>query len=265
METTLDDVAAFNRERWDELARARVQYSVPMLDLNLGSARQKVDPQGVLGDVVNKRLLCLAAGGGQQSAAFSVLGAAVTVLDLSAVQLERDRVAARHYGYNLQCELGDMRDLSRFSAAYFDVVWQAHSLNFVPDADRVFAEVARVLRNGGFYRLECTNPFIHGSWESSWTGHGYLLASPYADSEVSACGPWQFVNDEGTDCQVVGPREFRHTFGTLINGLLAVNLNVKGLWEDTRGDPLAPPGSWKHFKTVGAPWITIVAQKTSNV
>ena len=39
-------------------------------------------------------VLCLAAGGGQQSVAFALLGANVTVFDLSETQLEHDRLAA---------------------------------------------------------------------------------------------------------------------------------------------------------------------------
>lgn len=60
-----------------------------------------------------------------------------------------------------------MRDLSRFADASFDIVWRAHSINFVPDVRLVFTEVSRVLDIGGLYRLEFTNPFIHGSWRKA--------------------------------------------------------------------------------------------------
>lgn len=261
----IDEIVAFNRDRWNELAIGGVEYSLPALKLDQAAAQQMIDPQSALGEVADKSVLCLAAGGGQQSAAFSLLGAAVTVLDLSAVQLERDVLAARHYGYDVRCELGDMRDLSRFLGATFDVVWQAHSLNFVPDTGTVFAQVAHVLRPGGLYRLECTNPFIHGTWESSWTGKGDLLAAPYADGEIlTSDSHWKVVDEQGVARQIVGPREFRHTLGTLINGLIAAHLQIRGLWEDTNGDAAAQPGSWQHFKTIGAPWITILAQKESD-
>lgn len=263
---TLDEIALFNRERWNELAQAGVQYSLPALDLDAAAARRMVDPHAMLGPLAGKQVLCLAAGGGQQSAAFALLGAHVTVLELSEVQLERDLLAARHYGHDVRCELGDMRDLSRFSVASFDVVWQAHSLNFVPDAPAVFAQVAQVLNDGGLYRLECTNPFVHGTcihgdWENSWTGQGYLLASPYADGEVLASDPrWKVETGDRTQ-QIAGPREFRHTLGTLINGLIAAGLQIRGFWEDVAGDPAAAPGTWLHFKTVGAPWLTLLSQK----
>ncbi len=53
---------------------------------------------GILKDVAGKKVLCLASGGGPDSVAFGLLGATVTVLDLSDVQLERDRQAAEHHG-----------------------------------------------------------------------------------------------------------------------------------------------------------------------
>src|SRR3712207_7981831 len=47
-----------------------------------------------------------------------------------------------HYHVAIEAVQGDMRDLSRFAAA-FDLVWQPYSLNFVPDARAVFGQVAR--------------------------------------------------------------------------------------------------------------------------
>lgn len=40
-----DDVARYNKERWEELARANVAYSVPFLDLDVATARQTFDPE----------------------------------------------------------------------------------------------------------------------------------------------------------------------------------------------------------------------------
>ena len=100
------------------------------------------------------------AAGGQQSAAFALLGARVTVLDFCTTQLERDQQAAAHYGTEVTAVEGDMRDLSCFADDSFDIVWHAHSLNFIPDPRPVFDEVARVLRADGRYRLHRgTAPF----------------------------------------------------------------------------------------------------------
>ena len=108
-------------------------------------------PDGQLGEVKDRAVF--AGGGGQQSAAFSLLGAAVTVVDLSEAQLQRDREAAAHYGANIQTLQGDMRDLSRFPAQAFDIVWQPYSLNFVPEVQLVFQEVRGFCGQGAFIIL----------------------------------------------------------------------------------------------------------------
>ena len=92
-------------------------------------------------------VLCLASGGGQQSVAFGLLGANVTVFDLTPAQLERDREAAAHYDLPITTVQGDMRDLSHFEGAVFDIVWHAYSINFVPEVESVFDEAVRVLKS----------------------------------------------------------------------------------------------------------------------
>src|SRR4051794_38086904 len=112
----MDDVAAFNRARWQALADANALYTRPLLNLDAASARARVDPDGWLGELAGQRVLCLAGGGGQQSAAFALLGAEVTVVDLSAAQIARDAQVAAHYGVQIRAIEADMRDLSMLEA-----------------------------------------------------------------------------------------------------------------------------------------------------
>ncbi len=252
----MDGVAEFNQRRWDDLVAARCEYTRPALHLDQTTARAMVDPEGQLGLLEGMAVLCLAAGGGQQSAAFGLLGCDVTVLDLSEAQLDNDRVAAAHYGLAPRLVQGDMRDLSGFVDSSFDIVWQAHSINFVPDPIQVVMNVARVLRRSGLYRLQFTNPFIHGTWET-WRGDGYLLAGPYEDAELRRDKPWDVADGQGAVTAVEGPREFKHTLSTVLNGLIGAGLEIRGFWEDFVGDATAEPGSWPHFKTHGAPWLTV--------
>src|SRR3712207_564706 len=128
----MDDLAHYNRERWEDLAAAHVVFSRPWLQLTPATARALVDPVGLLGDVTGKDVLCLASGGGQQSAAFALLGANVTVVDLAPTQLQRDQEAAAHYGLTIRTLQADMRDLSALESSSFDVVWHAYSINFIP-------------------------------------------------------------------------------------------------------------------------------------
>jgi 2-polyprenyl-3-methyl-5-hydroxy-6-metoxy-1,4-benzoquinol methylase len=68
-------------------------------------------------------VLCLAAGGGQQGPVLAAAGAAVTVFDNSPRQLGRDEEVAAREGLATRTVLGDMRDLSAFPDASFDVVF----------------------------------------------------------------------------------------------------------------------------------------------
>ena len=82
----MDKVAQYNIARWNALVRANALFTRPYLNLDQETALARVDPEGRLGALPGKEVLCLAGGGGQQSAAFALLGANVTVFDLSEGQ-----------------------------------------------------------------------------------------------------------------------------------------------------------------------------------
>lgn len=255
----MDEIARYNISRWKALTQANALFTRPYFDLDEASARQRVDPEGILGDVRGKDVLCLAGGGGQQSVAFALLGAQVTVVDLSGEQLQRDRDAADHYHLTITTLQGDMRDLSQLDAASYDIVWHPYSLNFVPEVRVVFGEVARVLRAGGIYHLNCGNPFTIGLGEKDWNGEGYNLKHPYRDGFeiVGADADWVHTSGES----VPPPREYRHTLSTLINGLIEHGFTIRYVSDtmDLNPDPNAAPGTWEHFCSIAPPWLAIWA------
>jgi len=259
----MDDIARYNKERWEALSAAKVAFSRPRLDLDATSARKLVDPYDVMGDVNGKNVLCLASGGGQQSAAFALLGAKVTVFDLSDTQLERDRTALTHYGLDARLIQGDMRDLSSLDEQYFDLVWHAFSINFIPDSGAVFDQVAWVIRLGGQYRMEWHNPFLVDADAATWTGAGYRINRPYGDGEIVVENTtWEFEDDQSQVQKVEGPREFNHTLSTVMNGLATRGFNLMGLWETTYDDldPHAEPGTWAHMVQVLPPMLVLWAK-----
>ncbi len=257
----MDELAKHNRERWNKLAAAGVQYSQPWLDLDEPTARQRVDSLGLLGDLKGRRVLCLAAGGGQQSAAFGLLGADVTVFDLSDEMLARDRQTALHYGLDIATVQGDVRDMSALSADGFDVVWQAHSLSFIPDINALLDGVVRVLRSGGMYHLSAWNPLAYGA-DERWTGEGYLLREGYVEGAEAVCGDgyWDITDADGNAKRVAGPREFRHTLTAMMNGLIRHGFVLMDVHEEPHGSADAEPGSWDHFCSIAPPWLVIWAE-----
>lgn len=256
---SMDDIADYNIRRWRSLAQAGAVFTRPALELDASAARAMVDPEGWLGNLAGRRVLCLASGGGQQSAAFALLGASVTVVDLSEEQLERDRAAASRYAGVIDTIQSDMRDLSCLEPAAFDLVWQPYSLNFVPDASVVFREVTRVLQPGGVYHLHCANPFVHGLTTADWNGEGYALKRPYLDGAAIEYDDeeWVYRQVEPTGEAIPGPREYRHTLSTVVNGLIAhgfVIQRVSDSWAMSP-DPVAVPATWDHLTAYAPPWL----------
>ncbi len=265
----MDDLIQYNKERWNALAQANYTYTRPFLDLNAQKARAWLNslgeaPSGLFDSLTGKDILCLASGGGQQTAVFGLLGANVTVFDLSDTQLARDKQAADHYGYPLRIVQGDMRDLSVFDDDSFDLVWHPYAINFSPDAGVVLQHVARIMRPGGYYRLQFANPFVMELDETKWNGRGYPLNQIYKDgAEMIFDDPhWDVWQEDGSIQKVVGPREFRHALSAIINTLVQNQFLLIGLWEDSESakpDPDAEPGSWEHLIAVAPPFLRIWA------
>jgi len=254
----MDTISKINRARWNDLARANVEYSRPYLNFTVAEAQESVYQHGILEAVSGKQVLCLASGGGQDSVAFGLLGALVTVLDLSDVQLERDRQAAAHYGLQTKTIQGDMRDLSVFSANSFDIVWQVYSINFIPSIQPVIAEVRRVLKSDGIYFLQFANPFAVGIDEEKWDGQAYPLTGLYIDGEdLSGRFPdWDVKQLDGSTVKCLSPHEYRHNLGSVLNCLAGNGFTLLGLWEREEKEEDPQPGTWAHYAKVIPPWFS---------
>ncbi|MGD9142069.1 MAG: class I SAM-dependent methyltransferase [bacterium] len=260
----MDEIARRNRGHWERLVRDGLIYTKPWLDLDpalvkdFASGRldemshpyKYIYPREVFEDVEGKQVLCLAASGGQQSAIFGLLGAHVTVLDLTRGQLDGDRAAAEHYGYNLKTVLGDMRDLTVLKEAGFDLVYQAISIIFVPSVREVYSEVHRVLRPGGLYRVGHCNPAVQAVEFSSWDGQGYRIEKRYRERVVE-------------DAESL---EFRHYFSEIFNHLIDTGFEIRGVWEDPRhfGYSGSEPGSEDHCLEYVQGLFAVLARKADR-
>jgi SAM-dependent methyltransferase len=263
----MDEIAEYNQKRWTSLALAEALFTRPWLDLDVTSAKRRLDPAGTLGDITDLAVLCLAGGGGQQSAAFGLLGARVTVVDLSHAQLLRDRTAAVHHGIHIHTIQGDMRELSFLPQGYFDIVWHPYALNFVPDCRGVFEQVARVLRMGGLYHFMAANPFSCGLGTQDWNGRAYELRLPYIDGALIRYGDEEWVYARQPDqAPIPGPREYRHTLSNIVNGIVDSGFELLKVLEwSAEPPPLdAEPGTWDHFRLHAPPWMRFWARRQSD-
>ncbi len=272
----MDEIIKQNQVKWDELSRRKSPYSRPRLDLTMAKAKTWLHKEAYRWDTLKgKKILCLASGGGQQSIGFALLGAKVTVVDFSIEQLNKDKLAAGKFDKSLRLIQSDMQDLSMLDNAEFDLIFQSYSINFIPKVDKVFNEVARILKPNGIYDLMFHNPFVHGSWKDSnegsrwaiselWRGKGYPLWQPYKDGSPvkTEDANWNFSNNKQEVISMKGPQGFRHTLSTIVNSLIYREfeiLNIREEVADNVDDHL--PGSWEHYKSIAPPWLYLITKK----
>lgn len=260
---------------WDKLVRNGVLCSQPKLGLTPEEAREYINRNGFYEDSVEgKNVLCLAAGGGQQSIGFALLGANVTVVDFSQEQLEKDKLVANEYQKKIRIFKSDMRDLSFCENEEFDIVCHPYSINYIPDVSKVFSEVSRVLKPNGLYDLMFHNPFLHGSWKSAcwegkwekeelWEEKGYPVWQPYKNGyPIKTVDPdWNFTNSENKEVKIGGPQEYRLTMSRIINGLIERDLEILKFKEEVGLDYESQPGTWEHYKSCAPPWIYMLSKK----
>jgi len=237
------DVRSYNRAAWDRQVDDGDPWTIPVTPEVIAEARQgrwqivlaatKPVPRDWFPPLPGCDVLCLASGGGQQGPILAAAGARVTVLDNSPKQLAQDRMVAEREGLDITTVEGDMRDLSCFPDASFDLIVHPVSNNFCPAVRPVWREAARVLRRGGVLLVGFGNPAMYIFDRDAWFHRDVLevrYALPYSDLE-------SLSPEERERYLATGdPLEFSHTLEDQIGGQLDAGLLLTALFED-RFDP----------------------------
>ncbi len=253
-----DEITIANRAHWEAEVLRKGGFTVPWIDLDRDDILKyaagqlnpipyhlyQIYPAYLLKDVANKKGLCLAAGGGQQSAVFGLLNAHVTVLDFTQGQLDGDIAASKHYGYPIETLRLNIRDLSAIEDTSFDFVYQGPSMSWIPSVHEIYKGVSRIIRPSGWYRVDFGNPAMHAL---EWDGEFYRVVEPYSERVYRHSD---------------GAFDFRHYLADIFNGLLANGFRIEHVEERpwTQPDIDAPPGSWAHEMAYNVSFA-IVAKK----
>ncbi|MFK4089995.1 class I SAM-dependent methyltransferase [Kribbella sp. NPDC020789] len=231
------DPVAYNRAAWDREVENSNQWTRPVEPDVIARARagdwsvvligtQPVARDWFPAELAGTEVLCLASGGGQQGPVLSAAGATVTVLDNSPRQLDRDREVATREGLEIRTVLGDMRDLSEFADACFDVVFNPVSNVFCPELEPVWRESFRVLRPGGILMVGFMNPDVYLFDVAALDEREELVVRhPLPFSTV------ELPDDERERSYGTGPIEYSHSLTTQIGGQLAAGFRLTHLVE----------------------------------
>ena len=145
---------------------------------------------GPLPRLRGSRVLEVGAGAAQCSRWLRARGVDAVATDVAEGMLARSAELDAMTGVSVPTVLADARALP-FEDATFDLAFTAFgALPFVPDAVRVHAAVARVLRPGGRWVFSVTHPF-RWAFPDDPTAHGltvqrsYFDRTPYVERDVA--------------------------------------------------------------------------------
>lgn len=232
------DVREYNREAWNgEVGRGNI-WTVPVGPEVIAAARQgdwsvvltptKPVPRAWFGDLAGKDVLGLASAGGQQCPVFAAAGARVTVFDNSPAQLGQDRKVAEREGLTLKLVEGDMKDLSAFADASFDLIFHPCSNCFVDAILPVWREAFRVLRPGGVLLAGICNP-VRYLFDPAQEEQGVLrlkYTMPYSDFTSLTDEERRRYTDKGE------PLCVGHSLEEQLGGQLEAGFVLTHLFED---------------------------------
>ncbi len=256
-------VLEHNARAWDRLAREQAALARPAVDAAFD------DPRGWLGGggahgrrwlpdrLDGLEVLCLAAGGGKHGPLYAAAGGRVTVLDISPAMLELDRQVARERKIDFAIVQGSMDDLSMLGRERFDLVIHPVSTCYLPDAARVFREVARVTKPGGLYISQHKAPVsLQASLEPGASGR-YEVLHPQTAATPLPPAPASRLREQGT-------QEFVHSLSALLGGICAAGFTIEDLCEPDHTRPHAPAGTFAHRATYLPPYLRVLARKKTG-
>jgi len=238
----MTDVRSHNEQAWDKAVSNNNIWTQPVSPGIIAKARQgewgilltetKKTPRSWFpADLIGVDVLCLASGGGQQGPVLAAAGANVTVFDNSSAQLAQDRMVAEREGLDIKTVQGDMRDLSVFADASFDLIFHPVSNVFVPDVRPVWREAYRILHPGGILLAGYMNPLIY-LFDVALAEEEEILQVRYKlpYSDVTSISEEERLALNGPDA----PYEFGHTLTDLIGGQLAAGFILTDFYEDVQ-------------------------------
>ena len=245
---------AHNRRAWNALVEKKQRFTTPAADEQVGKPLAALDAAGWLPQsVAGRRMLCLGAGGGRQSAIYAAAGAVVTVVDISSEMLALDRQVAAERGLDVRAVEASMDDLSILPAAEFEIVVQPVSTCYVPDIVAVYREVARVAADGALYISQHKQPASLQAGIRPSPG-GYELLEPYYRTGPLPPSPRSQHREEGT-------LEFLHRWEDLIGGLCRAGFVLEDLIEPLHAMPDAAPGTFAHRSAYLPPYVRLKARR----
>ena len=253
----MDPMHEANHKGWDAVSpkwQARI-------DRRIDWRRCPEDPSialdhremALMGEVAGRNVCVLGSGNNLVVFALSGMGATVTSVDISQVQLDTAASRAGELGLDISFVRADVVDLQSLAEESFDLVYTGgHVALWVSDLRAYYAEACRILRQGGIFMVNEYHPFRR-IWKESpdrlEVEHGYFQR-----------GPHEYDRSEevpGTPPGTLTSYEFNWTVADYVKAIMDGGCDLVAL--DEFGDQFEQ-SEWAP--TAGLPnWLLLVGRK----
>lgn len=251
------NIIKHNRDAWDNESVLGNPATQPLSNSDWESAKERgyqisltgnrFIPKKWLGELSGTKTLCLACGGGQQVPLLAAAGADVTSHENSPRQLQADLEIAKAHNLKIQGKLGDMSDLSSYSYSSFDLVVIGMGVQFVPEIDVLWSQIANICRPKARFVAAFMNPHNYiFDWEIYERGELKITHSiPYSDlTSIS-------YEDRKRLFGELEPIEFGHSHEQIIGGITTSGFIIDGYLEDYAENELSAKFMPSYFVLTG--------------
>ena len=176
-------------------------------------------------DMRCRRVLGLAAGGGQQMPIFAAMGCSCTVLDYSSAQIASEEMVAQREGYEIRAIRADMTRPLPFDDDEFDLIFHPVANCYVEEVLPIWRECFRVLAPGGRLLAGLDNGFNYVVDDDEERVVRGLPFNPLRDRSLI---PEEELSEWGM--------QFSHTLDEQVRGQIRAGFRILDLYEDTNGE-----------------------------
>jgi len=208
----------------------------------------KLDPlQPYLGDVNGKRVMNLLGSNGKAAVSLALLGAEVTVVDISPdnarYALELARAADVRIRY-IVADVMQIPDVERMAAEFDLVVMELGILHWIMDVRPFFSLVRSMLKQGGRMIVRDFHP-THRKL-LNWANGAFVASGDYFDASVQEVDvPYASLLDDEKRGHLLKVAVRRWTMGEIVTSIAEADLVIRALYEESgaRQRWVFPPGS----------------------
>lgn len=264
MSNTTDKAAHHNQQAWDSFRRQRDEG---LVNIRPDSAREILAGKRFLypenlelaGDVHDKRLLDMGCGDGAEMLEWARVGAIVTGVDNSSIQLAVARSNAEKLGVECSLVQADLLRLPEdLLQGEFDIVFSAWVTAWIGDLDGWFRNVHRALKPGGRFLLNGGHPlsaFLQEMDEGetlrdSYFDEGPFTFNPYPDDNPDS------MNPAGDPITTI---EWSPTLGNLVTAVAKSGFHIDALLELPSNDITKADDYATNYGVKGRPELFILA------